>query len=181
VKKILVIEDDELVRLSTLDLLMAEGFAVIEASNGQAGIKLASEQSPDLIICDIMMPELDGYRVLEALQNSSATATIPFIFLTAKTEQSALRQGMELDADDYLTKPFNLDQLLAAIDTRLRKQTARTHPYLTALHEAVDQCVKVKPKFWFRPTFAAKRSNSRFGPVSCLKFRPPLEFLCAVA
>lgn len=122
--KILVIEDEPPVRTNLLKLLEAEGFEVKGAENGEAGVSLAIEQVPDLILCDIMMPELDGHGVLEALRQNIATAAIPLIFLTAKAERSDWRQGMELGADDYLTKPFTRDELLAAIATRLKKQEA---------------------------------------------------------
>ncbi len=127
--KILVIEDDPPVRTNLLKLLEAEGFEVKGAENGEAGVSLAIEQVLDLILCDIMMPELDGHGVLEALRKNIATAAIPFIFLTAKAERSDWRQGMELGADDYLTKPFTRDELLGAIATRLKKQEAAMIKY----------------------------------------------------
>ena len=128
-KKILVIEDEEPVRDNILELLNAEGFKVVSAPNGSSGVKLAQQHQPDLILCDIMMPELDGYGVLDSLRQDPATATIPFIFLTAKTDKTDLRQGMELGADDYLTKPFTVDELLNAIATRLEKQAAIAKQY----------------------------------------------------
>jgi CRP-like cAMP-binding protein len=96
-------------------------YEVVTAANGKIGVELAQQEKPDLIICDIMMPELDGYGVLHILGKKPETATIPFIFLTAKTEKSDLRKGMNLGADDYLTKPFDDTELLNAIETRLRK------------------------------------------------------------
>lgn len=122
--KILVIENEELVRAGVLELLEAENFDAIGAENGRVGVQLAQDYLPDLILCDVMMPELDGYGVLNVLQQNAATATIPFIFLTAKATQSDLRQGMEQGADDYLTKPFTPEELLSAIATRLKKQQA---------------------------------------------------------
>ncbi|YAF94240.1 MAG: response regulator [Nodularia sp. CChRGM 3473] len=122
-KKILVIEDDINVRHNILDLLYAEEFHAIEAENGSLGLQLAQTEIPDLIICDVMMPELDGYGVLKALRRNPITAIIPLIFLTAKSEKTDFRQGMELGADDYLIKPFTRAELLAAIDCRLEKQT----------------------------------------------------------
>jgi signal transduction histidine kinase len=119
VKTILVIEDEPAVRDNVLELLEVEGFRALGAENGSAGIRLARDQQPDLIICDIMMPDLDGYAVLEAMRRDAATAMLPFIFLTAKADQDALRQGMELGADDYLTKPFTRAGLLRAIEVRL--------------------------------------------------------------
>jgi K+-sensing histidine kinase KdpD len=138
-KKILIIEDDQLVRISTLDLLEAEGFQATGAENGRIGLEKAREQLPDLIICDILMPELDGYEVLKALQQDLTTATIPFIFLTASADKTALRHGMELGADDYLTKPFTLSHLLAAIDARLKKQATFAQQQLTEIKQAEDK------------------------------------------
>ena len=120
--KILVIEDEESIRENILDLLEAENFEGIGAINGQVGIKLANEQIPDLILCDMMMPEVDGHGVLKALRSEPLTATIPFIFLTAKADKSDIRTGMELGADDYITKPCTPQELLKAIAIRLEKQ-----------------------------------------------------------
>ena len=120
--KILVIEDEEAIRENILDLLEAENFEGIGAINGQVGIKLANEQIPDLILCDMMMPEVDGHGVLKALRSEPLTATIPFIFLTAKADKSDVRTGMELGADDYITKPCTPQELLKAIAIRLEKQ-----------------------------------------------------------
>ncbi|NEQ66187.1 MAG: hybrid sensor histidine kinase/response regulator [Symploca sp. SIO1B1] len=120
--KILVIEDEELVRENLLDFLEAEDYQTIDACNGKIGVELAQKHLPDLIICDVMMPELDGYGVLEKLSNNSATATIPFIFLTAKADKTDRRDGMNLGADDYLTKPFTIMELKSAIEARLGRQ-----------------------------------------------------------
>ncbi|MCC3408401.1 MAG: response regulator [Microcoleus sp. PH2017_10_PVI_O_A] len=120
--KILVIEDEESIRENILELLEAENFEGIGAINGQAGIKLAIAQIPDLILCDMMMPEVDGHGVLKALRSEPLTATIPFIFLTAKADKSDIRTGMELGADDYITKPCTPQELLKAIAIRLEKQ-----------------------------------------------------------
>ncbi|MDJ0553155.1 MAG: response regulator [Microcoleaceae cyanobacterium MO_207.B10] len=120
--KILVIEDDKVILTIITDILSAEDFLVIEAENGKQGIKFAQEQVPDLILCDVMMPELDGYEVLKLLRINPLTEAIPFIFLTAKSTKADLREGMELGADDYLTKPFTRDELMGAITTRLEKQ-----------------------------------------------------------
>jgi signal transduction histidine kinase len=119
--KILVIEDEAGIRNNLLELLEENDFEVIEAEDGSVGIKLATEQLPDLILCDVMMPQLDGYGVLTALRSNPATQTIPFIFLTAKAGKEALRQGMNLGSDDYLTKPFTAKELLSAIAVRLEK------------------------------------------------------------
>lgn len=137
--KILVIEDEELVRENILELLDAEGLEGIGAENGRIGVDLAREQKPDLILCDVMMPGLDGYGVLSALRQNPGLATIPFIFLTAKAAKADFRQGMELGADDYLTKPFTRAELLGAIATRLRKQAAVQDFYNSELQEAKEQ------------------------------------------
>ncbi|NEO61384.1 MAG: hybrid sensor histidine kinase/response regulator [Moorea sp. SIO4G2] len=122
--QILVIEDEEDIRTIVVEILRAENFDVIEAENGEIGVELAKNECPDLIICDIKMPKLDGYGVMIQLQEIPSTQTIPLIFLTAKSTKSDLRMGMELGADDYLTKPFTRDELLGAITTRLAKQMA---------------------------------------------------------
>ncbi|WP_017315858.1 hybrid sensor histidine kinase/response regulator [Mastigocladopsis repens] len=120
--KILVIEDETSVRQNLLELLTYEDFNVIAAENGRIGVQLAQEEIPDLIICDVMMPELDGHGVLNTLRQQPTTAAIPLIFLTAKSDKTDFRQGMELGADDYLTKPFTRAELLAAISSRLDKK-----------------------------------------------------------
>lgn len=120
--KILVIEDEKSVRENILELLESEDFDTLSAANGKVGLQLAGLEIPDLILCDMMMPELDGYGVLTSLRTEAATATIPFIFLTAKSSRSDFRQGMDMGADDYLTKPFTRTELLSAIESRLEKQ-----------------------------------------------------------
>ncbi len=122
--KILVIEDEESIRENILELLEAEDFQGIGATNGKIGIKMAIDQIPDLILCDMMMPETDGHGVLKALRSEPLTATIPFIFLTAKADKSDIRRGMELGADDYITKPCTPQELLKAIAIRLEKHKA---------------------------------------------------------
>lgn len=121
-KKILVIEDDAAVRSNILDLLEAEDFEAVGAENGFMGAMWAQEYLPDLIICDVMMPEVDGYEVLSALRQVPATAAIPFIFLTAMVDKADIRQGMNLGADDYLTKPFTRAEILGAVTSRFSKQ-----------------------------------------------------------
>ncbi len=120
--KVLLIEDEISVRENLSDLLEAEGFETITAANGKVGIDLAISQVPDIILCDLMMPEIDGYGVLERLRQEILTATIPFIFITAKSTRRDVRKGMDLGADDYLTKPFTRAELLGAINSRLDKQ-----------------------------------------------------------
>ncbi|HEY9667224.1 MAG TPA: response regulator, partial [Coleofasciculaceae cyanobacterium] len=137
--KILVIEDEQAIRCNLLKLLQAEGFQAIGADNGSTGVQLALIEQPDVIICDILMPELDGYGVLKALQQHSTTATIPFIFLTAKADRSDWRQAMNLGADDYITKPFTRAELLAAIATRLQKRASLTQQHTVELKQARAQ------------------------------------------
>ncbi|MBT8261247.1 MAG: response regulator [Bacteroidia bacterium] len=120
-KNILLIEDDSALRENTAEMLELSGYTVITASNGRIGIEKAKENHPNVIVCDIMMPEVDGYGVLESLSHDAETQHIPFIFLSAKTEHKEVRKGMDLGADDYLTKPFEEDELLSAIESRLAK------------------------------------------------------------
>lgn len=120
--KILIIEDNNDIRESTAEILELTGYVVLQASHGKTGVELAQQHIPDLILCDIMMPELDGYGVLYMLSKNPNTATIPFIFLTAKAERVDFRKGMEMGADDYLTKPYDDIELLNAIESRLHKK-----------------------------------------------------------
>jgi DNA-binding NarL/FixJ family response regulator len=120
-KKILVIEDEPEMRRNLMTILKLEKFHPVAAENGRSGLELARKEKPDLILCDIMMPELDGHAVVQALRTDSQLAAIPFIFLTAKGEKSDQRAGMKLGADDYLTKPVSKTDLLDAIDARLKR------------------------------------------------------------
>jgi DNA-binding response OmpR family regulator len=128
-KKILLIEDNPEVRENTSEILSLANYNVVTAENGKIGVDLAQKEKPDLIICDIMMPELDGYGVLHILSKNEQTTNIPFIFLTAKTEKTDIRKGMNLGADDYLTKPFDDTDLLNAIEARLRKNAMLQKQY----------------------------------------------------
>ncbi len=119
---VLVVEDEPQIRKLLAEILSYEGFAVLTAEDGQIGVEVAKLNSPDVIVCDIMMPELDGYGVLKELQADPQTATIPFIFLTALSDQQSLRNGMRLGADDYLVKPVEPEELFAAIRMRLAKR-----------------------------------------------------------
>jgi DNA-binding response OmpR family regulator len=120
-KKILIIEDNPEVRENTAEILELAGYNVITAQNGREGVNTAQTQKPDLIICDIMMPVMDGYGVLLLLSKDEETVGIPFIFLTAKADRSDYRKGMEMGADDYLTKPYDDIELLNAVESRFRK------------------------------------------------------------
>lgn len=121
-KKILIIEDNDDIRDSSVEILELADYEVLQADNGKTGVELAQRQLPDIILCDIMMPELDGYGVLYLLSKNPETANIPFIFLTAKAERSDMRKGMEMGADDYLTKPFDDIELLNTIESRFLKK-----------------------------------------------------------
>ena len=121
-KTILIIEDQSVMRHKVKTILKMEGYEVLTAENGARGIQLAQDELPDLVLCDIMMPERDGYDVLGALRTHRATATIPFIFLTAKGEKRDLRAGMNLGADDYLIKPVPRAELLEAIEARFQRE-----------------------------------------------------------
>lgn len=123
-KTILVIEDEQILREPICDLLQAEGFNVIGAALGRQGIQLAEAQPPDLILCDVTLPDVDGYSILATLQQNPLTRTIPFIFLTARGARADLRRGMNLGADDYLVKPCSAEDLLGAITSRFNRQEA---------------------------------------------------------
>ena len=120
-KKILLIEDDAVLRENTAELLELANYNVFTASDGKKGVATAIENLPDIVVCDIMMPELDGYGVLENLSKNAETKHIPFIFLSAKTERKDVRKGMDLGADDYITKPFSEEELVSAIESRIAK------------------------------------------------------------
>ena len=127
-KTILVIEDEPEMRRNLTTILRLEKFHPLPAANGRVGVQLAKKEKPDLILCDVMMTELDGYGVIAALRADAETVTIPFIFLTAKGEKPDIRTGMNLGADDYLTKPVAKADLLAAIRSRLERAVQQTVP-----------------------------------------------------
>ncbi|KOR37482.1 MULTISPECIES: ATP-binding response regulator [Planktothricoides] len=135
-KKILVIEDEKPVLTNIIEILESGGFRAIGAENGEIGVQLATQEIPDLIICDIMMPVLDGYGVLTKLRSQPLTEIIPFIFLTAKADKGDLRQGMNLGADDYISKPFRRKELLEAVNIRLEKQAAVMQKYISQFQRA---------------------------------------------
>ncbi|MBK1990065.1 response regulator [Sphaerospermopsis aphanizomenoides BCCUSP55] len=120
-KKVLVIEDEQQIRSNIIEILHYLDYDTISADNGLIGLEMAREQLPDLIICDIMMPQLDGYSVVTSLREDEKTAKIPFIFLTAKNEYTDLRKGMELGADDYLIKPFTSDEIMRSVNRQMEK------------------------------------------------------------
>ncbi len=137
--KILVIEDEPLMLLSLSELLTREGYQVYTAENGLQGLKAAQENLPDLVLCDVIMPELDGYGVLKELRKNRPTANIPFIFLSALVSLSDQRQGMNLGADDYLLKPYARKEVLDAITIRLSKQASVTQHYVMELKDAEER------------------------------------------
>lgn len=139
--KILVIEDEEIVRSNIVEILESGEFEAIGAENGRRGVELAIENLPNLIICDVTMPELDGYSVLKLLRQNSTTKTIPFIFLTARADKTDIRTGMNLGADDYLTKPFRRTDLLTAVSARLAKHQAMTERYHNQLEVAQQELI----------------------------------------
>ncbi|MEO9870632.1 response regulator [Ekhidna sp.] len=141
-KKILIIEDNVEVRENITEILELADFDVKTACNGKAGVELVNQELPDLIICDITMPELDGYGVLHILNKKEASRNIPFIFMTAKAEKSDIRKGMNLGADDYLTKPFDDTELLDAVEIRLKKSETAKRDFgqgLEGLNHLIDE------------------------------------------
>src|SRR5690349_19810331 len=132
--RILVIEDEQNIRENIQELLEAKGYTVRVASNGKQGVLEAIDFRPNLIVCDVMMPKMDGYKVLEYVRKTSIVQNTPFIFLTARVDKSDVRQGMDLGADDYLTKPFTYKELLKAIDTRLKRQQKVIGEYAKVKH-----------------------------------------------
>src|SRR6476660_4159088 len=140
-KTILVIDDNTDIRENTAEILELAGYKTFTAENGKQGVEIALKEKPDLIVCDIMMPELDGYGVLHLLRKNPETQNIPFIFLTAKTERSDFRKGMEMGADDYVTKPFDGIELLNAIEIRLKKADVLKQKY-TLSEQGINQFLK---------------------------------------
>ena len=134
-KKILLIEDEPQMRRNLLRMLQLEGFEVFGAADGEEGVAVAKKVNPDLILCDITMPGLDGHGVLTALRSERPTASTPFIFLTARGDRKDLRTGMNLGADDYLVKPVSITEILAAIKARFER-LAQTHSPLQTVFES---------------------------------------------
>jgi CRP-like cAMP-binding protein/CheY-like chemotaxis protein len=140
-KTILVIDDNTEIRENTAEILDLAGYKTLTAENGKKGVEAAIKSKPDLIVCDIMMPELDGYGVLHLLRKNAEMQHIPFIFLTAKTERSDFRKGMEMGADDYVTKPFDDIELLNAIEVRLKKSEVLNGQYASS-PQGLNQFIK---------------------------------------
>ncbi|KOR36034.1 MULTISPECIES: hybrid sensor histidine kinase/response regulator [Planktothricoides] len=143
--KILAIEDDNHVREIIWEILEAEDFHVIEAENGLIGLEMAIQEQPDLVICDVMMPGMDGLTVLKNLRENPVTQTVPFIFLTAKVTKYDMREGMDLGADDYLTKPFTRDELLGSVSSRLKKSAAAQQHSEEKLNELRNNLTRTLP------------------------------------
>lgn len=140
-KSVLVIDDNADIRDNTAEILELAGYKTFTAENGKRGVEVAQLEKPDIIVCDIMMPELDGYGVLHLLKKNPETENIPFVFLTAKTERSDFRKGMEMGADDYITKPFEDIELLNAIEIRLKKLAILDNKYSPS-HQGINQFIK---------------------------------------
>lgn len=159
--KVLIIEDNDDIRENVIEILQLSGYEVTAAINGKQGAQLAIEKIPDIILCDVMMPELDGYGVLEMVSKNKDTNTIPFIFLTAKAERSDLRKGMELGADDYLTKPFDDHELLHAIESRLRKKEVQQLFYGQTI-EKLDTIISKKDGLTELKDIMLERSSRKY-------------------
>ena len=148
-KKILIIEDEPEMRRNLTTILRLEKFNPIAAENGRVGLDLARKETPDLILCDVMMPEFDGYAVISALRSDPATVTIPFIFPTAKGEKPDIRAGMNMGADDYLTKPVPKADLLGAIHSRLQRARQQATPEFNPNFESarpLEQALDLTPR-----------------------------------
>lgn len=143
--KVLVIEDEYDIRANLTEMLTLEHFQVFEAANGEEGIALAHEVQPDVILCDVMMPKVDGFQVLFELRNERPTATIPFIFLTALADRGSNRHGMQLGADDYITKPFSAGEVMDAVRTQISKRQQIIQEYEERLETLRRNIIHVLP------------------------------------
>ncbi|HOX51383.1 MAG TPA: response regulator, partial [Fibrobacteria bacterium] len=132
-RRILVIEDESSIRENIREMLEAEGYEVIEAVDGADGVRKSSERPPDLVVCDVNMPGMDGFQVIANLRGNSRTLHVPFLFLTARADRTSLRRGMELGAEDYLTKPFSRQELLSAVGVRLSRSESLAAAYRNQL------------------------------------------------
>ena len=157
-KKILLIEDNESLRENTAEILELANYKVVTAENGKLGVEVALHELPDLIICDIMMPVLDGFGVLHLLQKNPATKNKPFIFLTAKSEHNDFRKGMDLGADDYITKPFSGTELLNAVESRLKKIETLTEGVSEGL-KGIQELMEISSKDFIRDLTSDRHAN----------------------
>ncbi|MBX3163716.1 MAG: response regulator [Bacteroidetes bacterium] len=160
-KTILIIEDNESVRENTAEILELANYKVLQAENGKIGVELAQTAMPDLIICDIMMPVLDGYGVIYMLNKNADTASIPFIFLTAKSEREDYRKSMEMGADGYIHKPFDDVELLNAVESRLKKAEILQAKYSKSV-QGLDKFYNEAKKFDDLKKLSGERRNKRF-------------------
>ena len=160
-KKILLIEDNQNIRENTAEILELANYKVFTAENGKTGVEAALEHKPDLIICDIMMPVLDGYGVLHLLHKNPTVQNTPFIFLTAKTERSDMRKGMELGADDYLTKPFEGAELLNAVESRLNKAEQLKKEFSADI-DGVNELMRISSGKEILESFTADRNINKY-------------------
>lgn len=160
-KKILLIEDNQNIRENTAEILELASYTVFTAENGKGGVETALREKPDLIICDIMMPVLDGYGVLHMVQKNPSIQNTPFIFLTAKAERSEMRKGMELGADDYLTKPFDGTELLNAVESRIKKVELLKKELVPGL-SGLNELVNLSQGKNILDTFAAGRDINKY-------------------
>ncbi|HEY5392581.1 MAG TPA: response regulator [Hanamia sp.] len=157
-KKILLIEDNESLRENTAEILELANYKVVTAENGKLGVEVALHELPDLIICDIMMPVLDGFGVLHLLQKNPATKNKPFIFLSAKSEHNDFRKGMDLGADDYITKPFSGTELLNAVESRLKKIETLTEGVSEGL-KGIQELMEISSKDFIRDLTSDRHAN----------------------
>jgi len=157
-KKILLIEDNESLRENTAEILELANYEIVTAENGKLGVAVALHELPDLIICDIMMPVLDGFGVLHLLQKNPATKNKPFIFLSAKSEHNDFRKGMDLGADDYITKPFSGTELLNAVESRLKKIETLTEGVSEGL-KGIQELMEISSKDFIRDLTSDRHAN----------------------
>jgi CheY-like chemotaxis protein len=161
--KLLLIEDEDNLRISLKQRLELEGYSVIDAPDGQSGIKMAADNLPDLVLCDIMLPDIDGYSVLETLRAREETSEIPFIFMSARTESTDVRKGMNLGADDYLCKPVAKLELLEAIRSRLQKRAKQQAAENTRVQSTHQRLARTLPHELLTPL------TGILGPAQCLE------------
>lgn len=161
IKSILIIEDDDVLRENTKEILELSNFRIFCAENGKQGIEKALEYLPDLILCDILMPVMDGYGVLEYLSNNSLTKNIPFLFISAKSDLSEIRLGMNLGADDYITKPFKEKELINAINKRINKFESIKKSY-SKESKIISQNIRITSLEDFKKLLQLKGDKFRF-------------------
>ncbi|MCS6809120.1 MAG: response regulator [Bacteroidota bacterium] len=185
-KRILVIEDDVSLREFMIKyFLEKEGYQVITAENGEVGLAKATQELPDLIICDIMMPKMNGYEVIQALHENPATASIPFIFLTAMSDRANIRDGMNLGADDFLTKPFVSQELISAVNKRLEKKAHTESRANEKLKTLRDKITSVLPHEFRTPLSTILSASNilldELDTISKDELREMLEYINASA